>query len=510
MRAGLLLAGASAAAGWSAAQPDMPPVLIVSEPSSPDSILLAQLRSNLSIERYLADLLEPLRNLSRSGDALTAADVAFEQRKSLVDARARSLAEVMRYDLDGDQVVTEAEGMQSQRQQTGDRYPPRLENIFNNNDLNGDGKITIAEIYAAAADNSRVYGATRLDAVLAMDPNKDGRLTVVELAALGRAAFARVDTDGNGMISATEIEASRPLRQQAMEADRRRQAESLGGRCTMKPPSAGEQIFAVGVYDAPAISPLAIGGQDGETGLIQVHIEKGTTPLYVVLASYGRMLWKFDGDVRRVAHVAVAVSSGPSTRLTPAGVTGIKADRVSFLRGDCLSTFYKADSSEATKAKGIIRRSLGRDPNGLFGSYSPHSVLLPSGSFEPADRKAPPPPARGFDPAAWNAAILFWPAGIGQASAKDVVSLASVEPYQVLPAQFGIAQLLGNGSLMRGEKGGYRIVRAIPRYPAGMTGSHAEKLAIAPGVPRPAGDPGHSCVYYEDDLPPTGSAICRR
>lgn len=43
----------------------------------------------------------------------------------------------------------------------------------------------------------------------------------------------------------------------------------------------------------------------------------------------------------------------------------------------------------------------------------------------------------------------------------------------------------------------FGLMRAIPRLPSGMAGGHSVTLILAEGVPRPPGDPTHSCVLNE-------------
>jgi len=88
-----------------------------------------------------------------------------------------------------------------------------------------------------------------------------------------------------------------------------------------------------------------------------------------------------------------------------------------------------------------------------------------------------------------------------------VVSTARVLDYDVLPQQAGLAQLAGAGDLER-LSDGFKIVRPIPRFPAGLNGAHSTAFLIAQGVPVPRGDPGHSTVLMESTGQPPQS-LCR-
>jgi hypothetical protein len=485
-----------------------PPIITEALSADPDDQLIGNINTGTSIERYLADLIQPIRAHGKDGEFLTKADIDTERRKELADARASALALALRFDLNGDAIITREEVEQGQEPRN-DWVRGSKDRLFDQYDLNNDGKITVAEINDVTEEEGRQYQADRLEALLSLDPNKDGRLTVAELSQLGRSAFTKIDTDGNGLISADEYRASEPARQRIRDASRRMQLERFGSRCLMAAAVPHDQIIAVGVYGAQTLSPLAIGGQDQATDFTVVHIEKGNTPLYVVLTSYEGMLWKFEGDVRRISRVAVASFTKTADRIPAVGVAGVKANQVTFLRGDCLHYFSNTDSNEGLQAHGVIRRSLRRAPDKMFASHSAMAVSLPSGAFENADRKNPPPAPASFDSSAWSDAIRFWPAGIGEVQKGAVVSGTSIANYDVFPSQFGIAQLLGNGSILRGPKGELRIVRPLPRFPAQMFGSHSERLFLAPGVPMPAGDPGHSCIKREDGSGAPIGATCR-
>lgn len=73
-------------------------------------------------------------------------------------------------------------------------------------DTNGDGSVDLAEIQAARPD----FTAEKFKAV---DGNDDGLLSRDELRAAhgkSRAMFSRIDQDGSGGVSLTEMQAHRP------------------------------------------------------------------------------------------------------------------------------------------------------------------------------------------------------------------------------------------------------------------------------------------------------------
>ena len=148
---------------------------------------------------------------------------------------------------------------------------------------------------------------------------------------------------------------------------------------------------------------------------------------------------------------------------------------------------------------------LGRAPDAMFGAYSASRIALPSGTITKATRDSAPTPA-GFDPQVWQDALRFWPGGLVRVDPAAVVAKVRVAPYQVLPSQMGLAQLVDTGAAVNQGSDRFRIVRPIAHMPPSMGGSHSATLVFARGVPVPPGDPVHSCIVHEDTDERTGAA----
>jgi Ca2+-binding EF-hand superfamily protein len=485
----------------------------VSTPSTDDT-LLEGLRPGATIEQYTAQVVSELRAADRAGDGLDRADVDLSNRQQLAQQRASAVADMLRLDLDGDFKVTRSELELSMRGE--DPYRTRqMDLLLDRLDGNGDGIITLPEAAASAAGSP--YRGQRLEALLALDPNKDGRLTAQELRHLAEKAFASVDRDGDGKLSREEFT---PV------ADRARAAmqDRMTPVCKMPPLPSGAKLVAYSAYEGAAIASVAIGGPDQETNLTVVEIEPGSAPLYLVLSSNESMLWRLTGSTGRVARVVVSsahtgrlrnvanVPSPPVVRRdrfpvtsmaspggvpSASGVVGIAADRVTIEPGNCPP--YASNSNDGPGAKAAtapIRRALGRDPDVFVTTYSTARVGLPSGRLSKAGHALPPLP-RGFDPGMWREAARYWPAGLVAVDPRQVVAGLKVEPYQVLPSQMGLAQLIGAGAMERTSDGKFRLVRPIAHMPPSMGGAHSVSIVLGNGVPMPPGDPVHSCVMPE-------------
>jgi hypothetical protein len=277
--------------------------------------------------------------------------------------------------------------------------------------------------------------------------------------------------------------------------------------CDLPEAPDADQIVLFGAYEGDAISTVTIAGQDEDTQTARVVVETGDTSLYVVLASYEDIIWRFEGDTSRIDRL-VLIGYGAQ------GVTGMPAALVTDLSGgsDCPSYFHDVLSPEAAATRRAVEDGLGRPVDTMAGGYSVGTLSLPSATVVGSGPPSSVPP--GFDPAVYQQlGSRFNPGGVVDIDSSLVVSAAPAEPYEVLPKGFGLAQLVATGALeYRGGDfffGQFYIASAIPRFPAGLYGAHAVTFVLGSGVPLPAGSPGHSCVISEDTgLPVANEFIC--
>ncbi len=459
--------------------------------------LIDGLRQGAFVEQYVAQTVSRLRSADPDGDGLDRGDIDYARTKNAAHQRASTIQQVLGLDFDGDFKVTRAEIEYDRR---GDRElrAERVNSTLERYDLNRDGVITLQE---AAMSGPKHRSDDRLDPLLALDPNGDGRLTATELTALAQRSFESVDRDGDGQISKEEYA-------RVAEGLRELQFVRDAAVCKLPPVADGARLIAYGGYEGDAISSAAVGGPDKETGLIDVAIEPGSEPLYLFLSSFESTVWRFSGATGRVANVVVSSPSGSATGVSAAGVVGIPAGKVAVADAGCLGYFYQVDGGEVKRTMASLRASLKRSPDAVFGAYSAQRVSLPSGQITRAERgKAPLP--KGFDAGTWPDAARFWPGGLVQIDPNTVVAKAGVERYKVLPSQMGISQLVGSGAIVRDGQGRFRLVRPIAHMPPSMGGAHSVTLIIAKGVPVPPGSPGHSCIISEASGEKMGP-LCQR
>jgi hypothetical protein len=503
---------ATALAGIAIAAVDRPAV-----PPTNDA-LLERLNVGATIEQYTAQVVGELRSADRAGDGLDRGDIDLIEQQQRAQIRASAVAEVLRQDLDGDLKATRSELLLGARGEEPNRTR-QVEATLERFDANGDGVITVQEAASSAVENRVPLGERRLEALLALDPNKDGRLTAEELRTLAEHTFASIDSDGDGKLSPAEFA---PITERVHAA----MLERMAPVCAMPAAPAGASLVVYSAYEATAISSVAVGGVDQETNLTDVVIEPGSAPLYLVLTSYESMVWRLMGATNRVARVVVSSSQSgqrgaigdqvtgstgmvgrivrhdagpraPAGASSASGVVGLAAAKVSILGANC-AHYFSSNSAESRAAIAPVRRALGREPDAIVSTYSTQSVALPSGTLTKAGASPVPTPT-GFDPQMWQEAARYWPSGVVTVDPRQVVASTRVEPYKVLPSQMGLAQLIGAGAIERTPDGKFRIVRPIAHMPPSMGGAHSVSIVLADGVPMPVGSPGHSCVLSEAD-----------
>lgn len=454
-------------------------------PAKATDVLLEQIRPGIFLEQYVAQLVGELRQADRKGDGLDATDIRLARDINGAQMRANVVSEVLRQDLDGNMEVTREEIEQATRR-SDVRFSLEIERQLGRFDSNGDGKITIAEALAARRERRP---SDRLEALLALDPSGDGRITARELRSLAEKTFTGVDSDNDDKISEDEY---RRIASRVQAAQTARTAPV----CGLPEVPRGAKVVVFGTYEADAISSAVIGSQDEETNLFDVLIEPGSEPLYLVLTSYESMVWRVKGATGRVAKVYVSSLQDAGNGLSASGVMGLPATKVTIGEPNCPRYFSKL-GSESAGAAATVSRTVGREPDGIFATYSAQRISLPSGQTFKARAGSTPLP-RGFDAQMWNDALRYWEAGLVQIDHRQIVTKARAEPYKVYPSQIGLAQLLGSGAIERQANGSFRVVRPIPHMPPSMGGAHSVKMTVAKGVPLPPGDPVHTCVTMED------------
>ncbi len=400
------------------------------------------------------------------------------------------------------------------------------------NDLDGDGKVSreeIKRVRMVLSGNERSQFET---AVLKTDTDGDGKLSAAEIAATSKeaidstrrrngrgdflgTAFMVFDADGNGVVVVDEIietidrlaaEPPSPLRRAQLS-----EAES----CKLPKPSPEASAVFVAGRGGSALSSVSVAGPDQETTFATLDIEEGKEPLYIVANISGPMVLRVTGATGRVERF---VGGGNKQGL---GVIGLPAEVVDLTSmSECkFPVAYQADTSDWIKARALLVSALGKEVR-MTGRNKLDQLKLPSGHRDKTEEtqgiKSGPVVHSGNRsyrltnkglvelkreeyPTGLEAEMRrFYPDGVVDVSAEDIVASGKAEAYDVLPSQAGLIQLVKSGALSVLRDGAISIDKPIPRFPAGLNGAHSVKFVLRRGVPMPAGSPGHSMVLLEE------------
>lgn len=264
--------------------------------------------------------------------------------------------------------------------------------------------------------------------------------------------------------------------------------EVLPGCAVARKPQGDEQVVAYGAYEGARLAPYSLANGE-RTDAVTINVEPGREKIYLILTSHHSMVWNVTGDTGRIAHVVAnsatrGINSGEGRG--GSGVTGLPPEKVSFLSSwNCLPYFYKVDEKEAYTAKGKAYQIIGRVIDSMGRSYKLDVASIPS--------MATPPEAQRR----MGGGFMIPPMQVSGISGYDVVTAGKAAAYAVLPQEAGLAQLIAEQKIRpigSGGQGAYLIEKPIPHYPIGLSGSHQVTFILGEGVPRPAGDIGHSCL----------------
>jgi hypothetical protein len=274
----------------------------------------------------------------------------------------------------------------------------------------------------------------------------------------------------------------------------------MNAKCFIPPIRPSEQLVLFSFYEGTKQTDVTLSGQEGdETFVVDVAIEEGSDPLYIVLTSHGSTLYRFTGAVERISTVVPTSTTRKSNSgegIGGSGVVGVPKNKVAFLESwNCLTPFNETGGLDEAKARGELSLILsGRQPDFISATYAVNSVQLPSmrTSTNKVDHdqvKEHGLPVISVDP-------------------NVVVSAIPAERWEVLPGPAGIKQLVQQGYLKRlnseGYQQEYKIVKSFPRFPAALSGGHTYKFLLGRGVKSPEGQAGWSCILSEETGLPLG------
>jgi hypothetical protein len=339
--------------------------------------------------------------------------------------------------------------------------------------------------------------------LLSFDADGDGKTTFKEYTDAMEHRFAGFDTDGDGVISRVEFDAY--WQRSGLPAPKVAEIqpsfeEKVADECAVPKPAKDVKFVLFNGYRPVALSTAAIGSQDKETRTTKVIIEPGPEPLYLVMIAWDRVIWQFEGAVERVKRVVLAEAGVNEREGPPVGATGVVKEVVTVSNsGRCGLFWVNMNKKNLKETQERTKLLFGREADVMVSSQDMWNLQLPSGTVSAPSQADQSKTFPSLDPN-WRSVrgdlLTFYPGGLMRIDAAAVIGGQAVTNYEVLPEQAGLLQLLIDGALVRNERGDFVVTRQA-RFPAGLSGAHAVQFIVPKGVPRPAGDPGHSKVIVE-------------
>lgn len=564
-----ILAAAAIASSQLAAQDQAPSA----SRYDPATVLLANVRSGSTQQAYLKNLLAAFRAVDVDANGLDRDDVARmdarTRQESLAQLRSRIAkyeSEIAEMDANGDGGLTEREILDAIEYQRSGRK--QAESIFEVYDFDKDGLIELNDIARGVGRQTQIYTASDIDGdkrlskeeffaafeklrpattetpnirfdqmdlngdgfvtatemagqaipsglstrekerrsrmferIFQIDVDGDERLTENEMTNAFRRQFARLDTDGDGTVSNAEHKAGRRTIEMA------RDIASLP-LCHLPKPANGTAALVVATRGGQLGSTVSVGGQDHETSIVDVSIEPGEMPLFLLLLAQDPVIWDVSGSTGRISQVMIVSQKRDEAGNAMAGIIGVPQAKVRF-SDDCfpVSKALSVANYGTAQLETLIAAVTGLETRAA--SQKIGKVFLPSLEIERFNTGVPAP--EGFDPDIWWMVTDERPRGLGDLDLASVVSATSVERYDLLPGEFGLARLAYQGIIEPTEYGDeFRLLKPLERFPGGLKGSGSISFVLGEGIPRPEGDPGRGCLYAADGITVIQGDYCNR
>jgi hypothetical protein len=459
-------------------------------------------------EAHVSGILQKLREVAADKKTLTRADIDRKIAQMKGTRKAVLLNGFFLFDIDGDNVLDKEELAAPQKDESNSAF----KNMMAVADADGDGRVSLVEASNHTATQVDMSGITQsmaasYELLLALDPNKDGKLTIAELETLALESFAKVDKDGDGITSKEESTAAALAATMGARPNSGRW--SIDGGCAFPKIEDRQKLYVVTAYEGGTLSNTTVAGQDKETETSTIEIAEGSDPIYLAVSSYTPMIWRITGHTERVAGFFGAARQG-------VGVVGLPKDKVTLV-GDreCIMRFENVSPEMEQR---LLSQLFNQLPDGISSFYTSGNLRLPDDFKQRNNRSAAAVMARrpvtftldGLPQKTIGKEIeptmqslrRFSPGGVADIDPAQVVASGMVERYQVLPQQAGLVQLLQDGSLKaanphRPSQPRYLVLKEFPRFPAGLAGAHSVSFDFPSNMKLPKGSPGHSSVIVQ-------------
>lgn len=260
---------------------------------------------------------------------------------------------------------------------------------------------------------------------------------------------------------------------------------------------ANAKVYAAGAYGGKE-ADFQIDQSGHQATTIQVAVHEPNAPVVLLLGAYEPTVWSI-GWTRGTQIAAVLVTGYHRQRVTglPAGMPLLISSRED--HGPCSFAYVGGEGSN--KLNPLAREVFGRAVDVAYAARDGRAVI---GTLPPGVQLVTDITAKPVVEFQLKDAPLAGQAGIDAAVRSGVLRPATVADLRAWEAggrrNGGAADIPRiEGVNAEREQGmpfhSYTVLKAFA-IPAGLYGAHAATFFVAPGVPAPTGEPGHSQVRF--------------
>jgi hypothetical protein len=232
-------------------------------------------------------------------------------------------------------------------------------------------------------------------------------------------------------------------------------------------------VTIIGHYRPTAVSTVSIAGLTRATGVADIQISPGKSPIDLAFVSYAPTIYRFFGAKARVRHLYMFNDNG-------SGEVGIPRRRVSFGTSSGCHISYDLFRNSAGTAQAIVKSLFGNNISYSGGIYGLYRARIGDGEpvFEEpprADIRAVSGPAGEYMYDRAN----FFPGGVITVNPRKVISAQTPLSYTTLPSTAGIVQLILAGALKPMEWSAARPMIAAQAAAGRISNERAQFLQFA-------------------------------
>ena len=282
--------------------------------------------------------------------------------------------------------------------------------------------------------------------------SKDSKsVSATRIGEVALIAFNTLDRNGNGSISKHE----RQEHYKIVVAPRKREKCLLPSlKDTIGP------IYAISTEHSHALASVdfQIRYTRAFTYYTEIHIDKQSVPITLLLESNEPMVWHFTGDTQNI-ETAIILGPGPETLQKAykfdhvySGVVGLSKDRVHFGRHRCWASFmpYAKNPSPNKRAAVIqkaridIENKFGKKPYLVEFNQNPTHIRIqsrPKINFDTKTVNSIVSRPKDYNPLFWELFTEWMPSGYKTIELDHLIAGTRATPRKVMPGWAGLAQL---------------------------------------------------------------------